>query len=72
MSRRGTRRNPIPPGGEDVRAKRVTASAVVIAVAAPVKAVSVEDFGRDKDLKNLLRTFSQMPLQGMEKTHPKS
>ena len=71
MSRRGTRRNPIPPGGEDTRAERANAPAVAIAATAPIKAVLVEDFGRDKDLKNLLRNLLPKAFTGDGEDVPK-
>ena len=71
MSRRGTRRNPIPPGGKDTRAERANALAVAIAATAPSKAVLVEDFGRDKDLKNLLRNLLPKAFIGDGEDVPK-
>ena len=64
MSRRNTRRNPIPPGDEDARDERANAPAVAIAATAPNEAVPVEDFGRDKDLKNLLRNLLPKAFTG--------
>ena len=55
MSRCNTRRNPISPGGEEARVERANAPAVAIAATAPNEAVPVENFGRDKDRKNLYR-----------------
>ena len=49
MSRRSTRRNPIPPGGEEARVERVNAPAVAIAATAPNETIPMEDFGRDKE-----------------------
>ena len=71
MSRRGTHRNPIPPGGEDARAGRVNPPAVAIAATAPVEAIPVEDFGRDKDLKNLLQNLLPKAFTGDGEDVPK-
>ena len=69
MSRRNTRRNPIPPGGEEVRVERANAPAVAIAATAPNEAVPVEDFGI-RISRTFCETFSQKLLQGMEKMFP--
>ena len=72
MSRRGTHRNPIPPaGGEDARDGRVNPPAVAIAATAPVEAIPVEDFDRDKDLKNLLRNLLPKAFTGDGEDVPK-
>ena len=49
MSRRSTRRNPIPPSGEEARVERVNAPAVAIAATTPNETIPMEDFGRDKE-----------------------
>ena len=72
MSRRSTRRNPIPPGGEEARVERVNAPAVAIAATAPNKTIPMEDFGRDKDLKNLLRNLLPKAFTGEGEDVPKN
>lgn len=71
MSRRGTRRNPIPPGGEDTRDKRANTPAVAIAAIAPIKALLMEDFRQDKDLNNLLQNLLPKAFVGDGEDVPK-
>ena len=71
MSRRGTRRNPIPPSDEEVRVKRANTPAVAIAATTPSETVLVEDFGRDKDLKNLLQNLLPKAFTGDGEDVPK-
>lgn len=68
MSRCGKHRNPISPDGKDARVKRVNAPAVAIA---PNKAILVENFGRDQDLKNLLRNLLPKDFTGEGDDVPK-
>ena len=71
MSRRGTRRNPIPPSDKAARVERANTPAVAIAATTPNKTVPVEDFGRDKDLKNLLRNLLPKAFTGEGEDVPK-
>ena len=69
--RRATRRNPNPPVVEEANAGNANPDPPLAAAVVPEVVVPAEDFGRDKDLKNLLRTLQLKHFTGEGEDVPK-